>query len=157
MNIEDGDVLDVSEFDYLSNVSSIVDRTPSRILQNYVIWRFMTHRIDNMPKRFRSIKENFDHVFRGTTTERPRTAICGNFVNGNMGFAVSKVYIKKYFDNNARNQSFEMIGNIRKSFIEMLDQSTWMDEISKNKAIEKVRVIINKNSIRLNYLGFSNR
>ena len=57
-----------------------------------------------MPKRFRSIKENFDHTFRGTTAEPPRTVLCGNYVNGMMGFAVSKLYIRSYFDDNARNQ-----------------------------------------------------
>ncbi|CAF4791124.1 unnamed protein product, partial [Rotaria magnacalcarata] len=48
-----------------------------------------------------------------------------------MGFAVSKLYIKKYFDENARNESLEMIENIRNSFINILDKSTWMDNTSK--------------------------
>jgi hypothetical protein len=33
-----------------------------------------------------------------------------------------------------------MIGNIRNSFISMLDQSTWMDGTSKNLAKEKVNI-----------------
>ncbi len=57
-----------------------------------------------MPRRFRLIREPFDQIFRGTIAERPRSVTCGNFVNANMGFAVSKVYIKQYFDENARNQ-----------------------------------------------------
>ncbi|CAF1017329.1 unnamed protein product [Rotaria sp. Silwood1] len=144
VNIVNDDIVTVGELEYLYNVSSIIDGTSSRILQNYVIWRFLMHRVDNMPKRFRSIKENFQHVFRGTTAEQSRKIICGNYVNGNMGFAVSKLYIKKYFDDNARNQSFEMIGNIRKAFINMLEQTTWMDETSKNRAIEKAQAIDEK-------------
>ncbi|CAF3416848.1 unnamed protein product [Rotaria sp. Silwood1] len=144
VNIVNDDIVTVGELEYLYNVSSIIDGTSSRILQNYVIWRFLMHRVDNMPKRFRSIKENFQHVFRGTTAEQSRKIICGNYVNGNMGFAVSKLYIKKYFDDNARNQSFEMIGNIRKAFINMLEQTTWMDETSKNRAIEKAKAIDEK-------------
>ena len=31
-----------------------------------------------------------------------------------------------------------MIGNIRDAFIDMINQSTWMDSQSKSKAIEKV-------------------
>ena len=75
----------------------------------------MMHRLENLPKRYRSIKETFDHVFRGTTTERARTVICGNYVNGNMGFAVSKLYVKKYFDEHARNQ-VTMIGSSRNMY-----------------------------------------
>jgi hypothetical protein len=32
-----------------------------------------------------------------------------------------------------------MINNIRVAFIDMLKNSTWMDETSKTKAIEKVK------------------
>ncbi len=62
------------------------------------------NRAANMPKRYRSIREQFDRVFRGTSAERPRSITCGAYVNNNMGFAVAKLYIKKYFDENARNQ-----------------------------------------------------
>lgn len=31
-----------------------------------------------------------------------------------------------------------MIGNIRSSFIDLLGNSTWMDDVSKHRAIEKV-------------------
>ena len=31
-----------------------------------------------------------------------------------------------------------MIGNIRRAFIEMLQESTWMDDVSRSRAIEKV-------------------
>jgi hypothetical protein len=33
-----------------------------------------------------------------------------------------------------------MIENIRSSFIDMLSQSSWMDQTSKDKAIKKVNI-----------------
>ncbi|CAF4125832.1 unnamed protein product, partial [Adineta steineri] len=141
VTLMDSDLVIVEETDYLYNVSSIIEQVSPRILQNYVIWRFMMNLISALPKRFRSIRDNFDHVFHGTTAELPRTVICGSFVNSVMGFAISKIYIKKYFDDNARNQTFEMIANIRKAFTDALDDSTWMDSMSKTKAIEKALAI----------------
>jgi predicted metalloendopeptidase len=94
----------------------IISQTSSRILQNYFVWRFVMNRVTNMPKRYRSTREPFDQTFRGTTAERPRSIICGGFVNGNMGFAVSKVYIKQYFDENARNQVFNFFVNSKLIF-----------------------------------------
>lgn len=35
-------------------------------------------------------------------------------------------------------QSLEMIDTIRDAFIDLVEQSTWMDTLSKDKAIEKV-------------------
>ncbi|CAF4370273.1 unnamed protein product, partial [Adineta steineri] len=37
-----------------------------------------------------------------------------------------------------------MIGNIRDAFIEMIKDSTWMDETSKGRAIEKALAIDEK-------------
>jgi predicted metalloendopeptidase len=90
--------------DFLRNASEIINQTSPRIIQNYFLWRFIMNRAGNMPRKYRLIRELFDRTMRGTTSESPRSITCGGFVNGNMGFAVSKVYIKQYFDENARNQ-----------------------------------------------------
>ena len=104
MTLNNNDIITVDEIDYLYNVSELIQRTPARVLQNYAVWRFLFRRTDDMPKRFRVLKEKFDRISRGTSAERPRSAICGAFANNNMGFAVSKLYIKQYFDPAARNQ-----------------------------------------------------
>ncbi|CAF0837890.1 unnamed protein product [Adineta steineri] len=144
VTLNDNDVVSISELDYLRNASSIINQTSPRTIQNYFIWRFMMNRVSNMPKRYRTTREPFDREFRGTSSEKPRSLTCGNYVNANMGFAVSKVYIARYFDENARAESLEMIGNIRDAFIEMIKDSTWMDETSKGRAIEKALAIDEK-------------
>ncbi|CAF4126552.1 unnamed protein product [Adineta steineri] len=144
VTLMDSDLVIGREIDYLYNVSSIIHQVSPRILQNYVILRFMMNLINGLPKRFRSIKENLNRVLRGTTVERARIVICRNYVNSNMGFAVSKLYIKKYFGDNARNQTLEMVANIRKAFIDMLQGSAWMDSMSKTKAIEEALAIDEK-------------
>ncbi len=97
----------MSELEFLTNASLIIDETSPRILQNYLIWRFMMNQAGNMPRAIRSIQEKFYRVFQGTSAEQPRTTTCAGFVNGNMGMVVSKLYIKSYFDENARNQVLE--------------------------------------------------
>ena len=57
-----------------------------------------------MPKRFRDIKQQFDRVSRGISAGTSRAITCASYVNGNMGFAVSKLYINQYFDKNARKE-----------------------------------------------------
>ncbi|CAF1189094.1 unnamed protein product [Rotaria sp. Silwood1] len=141
VNLMDTDLVAVSEVAYLANVSSILQQAPSRVVQNYLIWRFMMNRASNMPKRIRSTREQFDRVFKGTTAEPSRANTCANYVNDNMGFAVSRLYVNKYFDDNARNQSKELIKNIRSSMMTMLQKATWMDKESKEKAVDKAEAI----------------
>ncbi|CAF1552281.1 unnamed protein product, partial [Rotaria sp. Silwood1] len=155
INLRDDDIVSISELDFLRNVTTIIENSSSRLQQNYIVWRFIMNRVGNMPKRYRSIRDPFDEAYRGTTAQRPRSIICGNFINSNMGFALSKIYIQQYFDENARNQSLEMINNIRNTFLEMLKTSTWMDEISKNRSIEKALAIDEKIGYP-DYLGSTN-
>ena len=103
----DSDVVSVTEVAFLWNISSILNQTRPRIVQNYLIWRFMMNRALSLPQRIRSTREQFDRIFKGTSAEPARTTTCSKYVNENMGFAVSKLYIKTYFDGAARNQVSE--------------------------------------------------
>ena len=94
----------MSELDFLTNATVIIEQTSHRILQNYFIWRFMMDRAGNMPRNFRNIQDQFTRVFQGTAADQPRTTTCGSYVNGNMGMVVSKLYIESYFDEHARGQ-----------------------------------------------------
>ncbi|CAF1307430.1 unnamed protein product [Adineta steineri] len=95
----------------------------------------------HMPKRFRNIVQQFNHVILGTSTAESRTITCANYVNTVMGLPVSKLYIDEYFDKNTRKETTEMINNIRNTFITMVNRSTWMDSKSKIIAIKKARAI----------------
>ncbi|CAF1051487.1 unnamed protein product [Adineta ricciae] len=141
VTLNDSDIVSISDLDFLRNASEVVSQSQTRVIQNYAIWRFVMNRVSDLPKRYRLTREAFDREFRGTSSQRARSIVCGSFVNNNMGFAVSKVYVARYFDENAKNQSSEMISNIRNAFIEMVQNSTWMDDDSKEKAIEKARAI----------------
>jgi predicted metalloendopeptidase len=142
----DTDVVSVTEVAYLVNVSSIIQQYPVRVVQNYLIWRFMMNRASSMPRRIRSTREQFDRVFKGTSAEPTRATTCANYVNDNMGFAVSRLYIGKYFDDNARNQSKDIIQNIRDSMIDLIQGADWMDADSKAKAVDKVIKVFSKES-----------
>ncbi|CAF4091199.1 unnamed protein product, partial [Adineta steineri] len=141
VTLKDSDIVIVEDIGSLNCVSSVIEQVSPRILQNYVMWRFMKDLNHKLPKQFQNIKENLNRAVGVTTTERARAVNCGRFVNKYMGFAISKIYIKKYFDDNIRNQVFEMVTNIIKAFIKMLENSTWMDSMSKTKAIEKALAI----------------
>lgn len=136
--MDDSDVVLVSEVAYLVNVSDILHTFDVRVVQNYLIWRFMMNRASSMPRKVRSTREQFDRVFKGTTAEPTRSTTCSNYVNDNMGFAVSRLYVQKYFDDNARNQSKDIIANIRVSMINLINNASWMDNDSKAKAVDKV-------------------
>jgi membrane metallo-endopeptidase-like protein 1 len=109
VNPLDADIVTVCELEFLRNASSIINHQSPRTVQNYLVWRFMMIQVDKMPNRFRAINQQFNQVFQGISIERARAITCATFVNDNMAFAVSKLYIKENFKGNARNQVFTRI------------------------------------------------
>ena len=109
----------------------------------------------HLPRDLQKDHKNKQTNIFGVRGTEPRTIGCAKYVTENMDFAVSKLYIDQYFDKHARRevciiefgfmttcfialQSIELVENIRNTFIDMVNQSTWMDNISKKNTIEKV-------------------
>jgi len=65
------------------------------------------NQIDLMTKQFRILKEEFYRIFQGINKQSSRPITCAIYVNDNMGFALSKIYIEKYFNRNDLNQVTE--------------------------------------------------
>ncbi|CAF1616696.1 unnamed protein product [Adineta steineri] len=144
VSVIDADIVIVDAPKFLHGISSIIDRKSPRTMQNYMIWRFMMNRAWYMPKRFRNILKQFQDVVYGTSTAESRTITCANYVNTMMSLTVSKLYIDEHFHKDARKETTKMINNIRKIFITMVNQSTWMDSTSKIIAIKKAQAITAK-------------
>ncbi len=70
-----------------------------------MIWRFFESQTFHMPKRIRNIFNNLPTATSDIRDEEPRTIACAKYVHKNMEFAVSKLYVKKYFDKFARNEA----------------------------------------------------
>lgn len=139
VTLDDSDVVSVYTVPYLVNVPNLLQLYSVRTIQNYLIWCFMMKRARSMPRKVRTTREQFNRVFSGTRAEPTRSTTCANYVNGNMGFAISRLYVEKYFDENARNQSRDIIANIRQSMIYLINNASWMGEDCKVKAVDKVR------------------
>lgn len=60
------------------------------------------------------------------------------YVNKNMGMAVGALFVKKHFNEDSKSRAYEMIGDLKASFLELLDQSDWMDPDTKATAHYKV-------------------
>lgn len=102
--MNDEDVVIISEKIVLQNMSMIVEKESMRTKQNYFIWRLMFSLLNEMPKRFRILKNEFNQIFEGISTSRSRKIECVHRVNDYMGLALSKLYIDKYFDQNSRKE-----------------------------------------------------
>lgn len=90
--------------------------------------------------------------------------------------ASGSLYVKKYFNEEARRNAVEMVADIRTEFEEILKKVDWMDEQTKQNALDKAKSMathiaypdelldnnkleefyswVRKNSVQLNLFGY---
>lgn len=102
--LNDDDIVVINQIEFIRNISLVISQQSPRTLQNYMIWRFLIHRIPNLSKRFRMIFDKLKKATLGMNDEPTRMMTCVDYVNDNMGFAVSKLYLNRYYDRVARHE-----------------------------------------------------
>jgi endothelin-converting enzyme/putative endopeptidase len=80
----------------------------------------------------------FGKTLSGTEQQRPRNERAVFLVNDALGFAVGKVYAKRYFSPEAKAQLEAMVQNIIASFRKRIDALTWMAPSKKQEAKAKL-------------------
>ncbi|XP_066995485.2 neprilysin-4 [Anabrus simplex] len=135
---------------YVQDLVKLLSKTHKRTLANYMLWRFVRHRINNLDERFEEAKQQFYSILFGRETSPPRWKNCVGQVNSNMGMAVGAMFVKKYFDENSKTDTLHMTEGIMQSFRELLEQTTWLDEKTKQRATTKVDAM----KLRIGYPDF---
>jgi putative endopeptidase len=80
----------------------------------------------------------FGRTLSGAEQQRPRNERAVFLVNADLGFAVGKVYAKRYFSPQAKAQLEAMVQNIIESFRKRIDALTWMKPSTKQEAKAKL-------------------
>ena len=73
-----------------------------RVVSNYLLWRFVRHRVNSLGDRFGAAKQRLLHALMGREAVPPRWKTCVAHVNSHMGMALGALFVTKYFNNNSK-------------------------------------------------------
>ncbi|XP_020279873.1 endothelin-converting enzyme 1-like isoform X3 [Pseudomyrmex gracilis] len=135
---------------YIQDLVVLLSKTQPRTVANYLLWRFVRHRVNNLDDRFQEVKQKFYYILFGREQAPSRWKTCVTQVNSNMGMAVGSMFVRKYFDENSKNDTLSMTREIQRSFKELLNRTSWIDNETKRLATEKVNAM----SLRIGYPDF---
>ncbi|XP_034178360.1 neprilysin-4 isoform X2 [Osmia lignaria lignaria] len=135
---------------YIQDLVNLLSKTSPRTVANYLLWRFVRHRVNNLDDRFQEAKQKFYYILFGREQAPSRWKNCVAQVNSNMGMAVGSMFVKKYFDEKSKNDTLSMTREIQRSFRELLNQTSWIDDETKELATEKVNAML----LRIGYPDF---
>lgn len=144
VKIDINEIILVEDIDYLTKATGLYEKYTKEQkadFKNFLIWAFAKDRSGLLPKRYKDARLDYDKVYSGNSVQQPRSITCSNLVLNRMEYAAGRMYVSKYFDNQSKTDAEKMIEYIRKAFKGILEKNEWMDDSSRNKALEKADFI----------------
>jgi endothelin-converting enzyme/putative endopeptidase len=114
-------------------------------LKAYMRYHLLTTVAGRLPQALDD--ENFDFYGRklqGQPEQSPRWKRCSNSVNAALGEALGKVYVEQYFAGDSKAKTLQMVNDIEAAMNTDIDQVTWMSDVTKARAKEKLHLVTNK-------------
>ena len=130
---------------FFEGLEPAVLATPMETLRNYLEWSLVNATANRLPAAF--VDAHFDFFGRklsGQEEIRPRWKRCVAATENALGEEVGKVYVERRFAGDSKQIALEMIGDIQAAFAADLPTLTWMDDETRQRALDKAKAVIDK-------------
>lgn len=126
-------------------MAEIVASTEMATLRDYLRWQVLETYAEHLSQPFaQSHFEFFRKTLRGQQEMAPRWKRCVDTTDKAMGEALGQHYVEQHFAGDSREIALEMIHGIEAAFEEGLPQLSWMDATTRERAVEKMKAVVNK-------------
>ena len=129
----------VSENTAIKGMAAVFAKPPVETLRDYVAFQYLNLHAALLSEPW--VDANFDLFSRrllGIPQSRPLEQRAVEFVSGIIGEKVARLYVERYFPAEYKAKTQEMVGFIRESMQEHLQQLDWMDEATRKEALAKL-------------------
>jgi putative endopeptidase len=151
MGVEGTSPINVTIPDFMKTMSTVLQDASVADLKAYLKIRLIESASAALPERF--VKQNFEFAskqFYGLKELPPRWKRCVSAVNGAMGFALSRSYVKMKFAGESKDIARKMIIDVEKQMGRIVDDVPWMDQATRTEAHAKLDKLVN-------HVGYPNK
>ncbi len=100
---------------------------------------------DNLlSKPFQDASFAYAKVLSGQSEQQSRSKQMVRRVDRQLGFALGQLYVKRYFNEDAKKRALALVNNFQKTLESRIDNLEWMSDSTKVKAKEKLFAISKK-------------
>ncbi len=132
-------VLNVTEKSAFPELAALFARTPIPVWRDYLTFHYLRSHASLLPKRFD--EANFDFygkILTGNEQQLERAKRGAHFVDDNIGEALGKLYVAKYFPPAAKAKARELVANLIATYVDHIKTRDWMTDATKRQALEKL-------------------
>lgn len=122
---------------FISDLEDLLNKTPKRVQANYVMWRAAAASVSYLTEEIRKRQLAYSTALSGKTEREARWKECVDIVSGSLSISVGAMYVRQYFNEDAKKNAIEMVADIRQEFTKILKKVDWMDAKTKASALDK--------------------
>jgi putative endopeptidase len=134
--------VNVAQVEPVASAIKLMETAPIEDLKYYVSWCLINDAAGYLSDNF--VNANFDFFGKqmsGAKVLRPRWKRSVSTVENSLGEAVGQLYVEKYFPPKAKKRMLKLVDNLMLSLSERIQGLTWMSDVTKGKAQEKLKSI----------------
>ncbi len=129
----------VGQPEFFERVNQLLDSVPLADWQTYLRWHLVHAKAPYLNNAIE--RENFrfySEVLRGIKEMQPRWKRAIAAIDANLGEALGRLYVEKYFPPEAKRRMDELVKNLTLAYRERIATRPWMGEATKQEALKKL-------------------
>lgn len=153
--------INVAQPAFYEGLSRLLAERPLAQWKTYLRWHALSDSAAYVAKEFSEESFRFfGTVLNGTPQQEPRWQRAARVLDSRVGFAVSKIYVDKYFPPAVKARLESMVQNMRDVLQDRIVGLDWMSEATKQRALAKLksfRVVVGYPDTWRDYTGLEVR
>lgn len=138
------DSLNMGQPAYYEKLNGLLKSVPLNDWKIYLKASSIRSQANFLSKPFVDASFEFSKLLSGQSVQKPRAQIMTENVDGLIGQALGQLYVKRYFNEDAKKRVLDLVNNLQKSFENRINNLDWMSDSTKQKAKEKLYAITKK-------------
>ncbi|MGL6037295.1 MAG: M13 family metallopeptidase [Soonwooa sp.] len=129
----------IGELAYYEKLDSFINEKNLPLIKDYMKLRLLSGNAGVLNQNLDKLNFDFySKYLQGQEEQRALNKRGLQMINGVLGEAFGKLYVEKYFPEEAKTQMEELIGYLIKSYQKHISELEWMSATTKQKALEKL-------------------
>lgn len=131
--------INIGQPESIGEVAKMTATLPLKQIIAYLQWNIINGGASELSDAF--VEAQFDFygkTMSGRQQNRPRWKRAVSAVDGALGEALGKMYVEEYFPASSKERMVQLVKNLQKSLAQRIQGLSWMSEVTKQKALEKL-------------------
>lgn len=141
VTVDENEMINIVDVKFLDNLGELLDATPKRTIANFMLVRVAAASVKYLTSKLRRRQQEYFKTVYGQAEEEARWKECTESTLSKLPNAVSAMYVRRHFDENAKKTALEMVEDIKQEFEHVLKNVEWMDGDTREQALKKLQTM----------------